>query len=351
MQNHIGSLYWVISHICNSECDHCYMCCGPRAASFTVDEAAAVIDNLPRRINHSIILSGGEVLHPRNRALLFFISGRLRARYNLPVYIQTNGDFLDASLIRDCLDHGIRHISIASMDAHHASRFGALKEKEAHMRALLKSGGLVEMKPTAGLSPDKVRRMALIKGVLRAAAPRLLEKPSFSIWGANEDLWLGGNWARGRSAESGQALLNAGHNFCGIWSGGLNFLKEGRPVQEIAVQLGYAYPCCPSTRMALGDLREDRLVSVLERAARHRVFRAIDRGKPWLGASEFGISAARARNRFKELGNVCMMCDELLALLDPDEFPASPFPVYPQNKTDAPYFTLPTYLHRSRTKL
>lgn len=327
--NEIGSLYWVITHNCNSRCAHCYMSCGPGMPSLTKDEADAVIENLPRRINCNIILSGGEVLQPDNRELLFHVAGQLLKKYGRrPLAIQTNGDFLDPAAVRECLNAGITHFSIASMDVHHPERFASLKAKESYFRNLLKNMGFAELPTVKRLSPETAELNGRISEFLRVVAPELEMRPNFAIWGANEEIWLGGNWARGRALENGLVFDEPNHNFCNIWSGGLNFLRSGSPRQEVAVQLSWLYPCCPTTRVAIADLREEPLITGLKRASRHPIFNAINNGKPWLGASEFGISTTNARNRFRELNNSCRLCDELLKHLDDDRFPPSPFDVY-----------------------
>ncbi|MBW2368094.1 MAG: radical SAM protein [Deltaproteobacteria bacterium] len=329
MKDEIGSLYWVISHRCNSQCDHCYMDCGPGSDALSFDEARAVIDNLPDRINYQIILSGGEVLHPKNRDLLFFVADGLQKKYgHRPLAIQTNGDFLNEKIIDDCVHHNITHLSIASMDEHHRSKYGSIREKRRALRSMLKGKGLVEMHPTPVLTPGKVARRSRLLKAVHMVAKNIRFKPSFTFWGANEEIWLKGNWARGRALKNGKTLYHSSHNFCNLWSGGLNFLKTGSPLQEVAVQLSYAFPCCPCSRVALADLREEQLVCALERASRHSMFRAINIGRPYLGASRGGLTPSGAHRRWKELKNICQMCDEIIVQQTKGEFPLSPLDIY-----------------------
>jgi hypothetical protein len=331
MVNEIGSLYWAITHNCNSACPHCYMDCGPEGESLTFDEAVEVIENLPRRINFNIVLSGGEVLSPKSRELLFFVTSGLLSKYGRrPLAIQTNGDFLDSETVNDCLAAGITHISVASLDRYHGGGFASVEEKELHFRRLLEEEGFVELPGIKKLSPSRAEWSGRISQLLRMFAPEIEMRPNFALWGATDDLWLLGNWTRGRAISGGLALEAAGHNFCNMWSGGLNFLEAGSPRQEVSVQLSYLYPCCPTTVVAFADLREEPLIRGLERAGRQHIFRAINQGKPWLGADQFGVAPARARWMWKKTKNVCTICDALLSELDHADFPESPFHVYTQ---------------------
>ncbi|HUM47728.1 MAG TPA: radical SAM protein, partial [Chitinophagales bacterium] len=57
--NHIESIYWVFTQLCNDLCDHCYNDSGPQGARISEEECMAIIDNLPDKVDR-IILSGGE---------------------------------------------------------------------------------------------------------------------------------------------------------------------------------------------------------------------------------------------------------------------------------------------------
>lgn len=328
MLNEIGSLYWVITHKCNGSCGHCYMDCGPDGPSLTTDEAERIVRNLPRRINHNIIISGGEVLHPANRNLLFTVTESLLRKYGRrPISLQTNGDFI-RDCIDDCVRHGVTHFSVASMDEHHNAGGERIAQKEKRHREFLKGKGMRELPPVKWLTPGTAAALGRLQQVLRFVNSQALEKPNFSIWGANEDIWLGGNWARGAALRNGLEVRDPKHNFCAMWSGGLNFLRAGSPRQEVVLQLSHLFPCCPGTRVVLGDMRDEPMTGALERAAREPVFRAINRGRPYNGAEYLGVPPSRARARLREIGNICLLCDELLGRLDHDSFPLSPFDVY-----------------------
>jgi hypothetical protein len=52
----------------------------------------------------------------------------------------------------------------------------------------------------------------------------LIEDPlSWGYWGASEDMWLGGNWVRGKSMKHDIWLKDPDHNFCTILTGARNF--------------------------------------------------------------------------------------------------------------------------------
>lgn len=329
MKDELGSLYWVISHRCNTQCDHCYMSCGPAGNSLSLEDTQAVIDNLPRRINYQIILSGGEVLHPKNRGLLYFVADGLQRKYGRrPLTIQTNGDFINRKTIKECLEYDITHLSISAMDHHHNSRYNSLNEKAAAIRRVLKEEGFAELNPRNNMTPKSVgRRLRLIKG-FQKILPWLRFKPTFTFWGADQDFWLGDYWARGEALKNGIACSDKGHNFCRLWSGGKHFLEAGSPRQEVAIQLSYAFPCCPASRVSLADLRKESLTGALNRASHHPAFRAINNGQPY-GVDSFGrIDTSWAKKRLKKLNNICLMCDELMFKTAKDDFVLSPFSVY-----------------------
>ncbi len=90
----------------------------------------------------------------------------------------------------------------------------------------------------------------------------------------------------------------------------MGFLDSGSPRQEIAIQLTKVYPCCPGTVEPLGDVAEEPLEAILERHRGDPMWEALNRGEPWGMGEHTGIDAAFARERIRELGNVCLWCDE-----------------------------------------
>ena len=133
---------------------------------------------------------------------------------------------------------------------------------------------------------------------------------SFGFWGATEDLWLGGNWARGQAMKNKLWLRDGRHNFCAILSGGKGFLGGTDLPQEISVQLWKINPCCPGTLHPMGDARIERVSEVLERVAASPIFGKINEGDPYAMGESLGISRERGLARAEQLQNICLWCDE-----------------------------------------
>jgi hypothetical protein len=197
--------------------------------------------------------------------------------------LQTNGDLLTAELLGELDSHGVCRIDVVSIDRWHRRRGRHREEVEAALRQ-------------GGWRSDEGRVVPSQRRV-------------YAFWGATEDLWLEGNWARGRALESGAARLDPEHNFCGLWSGAVNSLDEGSPAQEVAIQLYQAFPCCPATWYCLGDAREEPVEEMLRRAREEPAFRALNRGEPG-ELSAPGLAPGHGARRIRELGSVCLWCDE-----------------------------------------
>ncbi|MEY3368987.1 MAG: hypothetical protein RI973_2142 [Bacteroidota bacterium] len=288
--NHCESLYWVFTQLCNDQCDHCYNLSGPRGARISEEECMAIIGNLPEHIDR-LILSGGEPL--ADRKLLYAILDRLRERYgdSVQIMLQTNGDLLTAAILDALIEKGVTRFDIASIDRYHKHAGGRLDQLAALFEA-------------AGVRGDH-------KDPLVSKDNYLLERPlSWGYWGATEDMWLGGNWARGRAMEKGIWKRDPQHNFCTILSGARNFLGGYDDIpQEISIQLWRINPCCPGTKFPLGDARIEKVAEVLSRAAAHPVFLRLNEGNPWKMGEHLGIGEEEARVRTQALGNVCLYCD------------------------------------------
>jgi organic radical activating enzyme len=288
----IDSLYWVITHNCNDKCDHCYNSSKPKGVELSPDEAEQVISHFPTKENAPLrlIISGGEPLV--NRKLLYFCLDKLHERYgDAPQYmLQTNGDLLTESILDEILAHHITRIDIASIDRYHKAK----GERASILKSLLES---------RGFKHDD-------EGALVTLTHLTKKERSFAMWGANENFWIGGNWARGRGYEKDIHLKNPMHNFCAVTSGAKGFAGlEGTP-QEIAIQLYNLYPCCPGTRMPIADLRFDDLMESIERVKSHPMWQSLNNGDAWNMGRYKGISEADAKKRTSELGNVCLWCDE-----------------------------------------
>ncbi len=289
--NHCESLYWVFTQLCNDECDHCYNLSGPRGERISTEECMQIIEHLPARVDR-LILSGGEPLADRKK--LYAILDRLGEKYlgtGTQLMLQTNGDLLTAERLDTLLEKGVTRFDIASIDRYHKHR---------------------------GARLDKLARLFESRGVRSDENDPLVEKArylhghalSWGAWGATEDMWLGGNWARGRALETDLWKRDFEHNFCAIHSGARNFLGGYEDlVQEISIQLWKINPCCPGTRFPMGDARLDKVADVLRRVADSPVFQALNEGQPWKMGRHLGISEAEARERTRMLENICLYCD------------------------------------------
>lgn len=289
--DHAESIYWVFTHLCNDECDHCYNLSGPRGDRMTLEDCLAIVDNLPSRIDR-LILSGGEPLAERKK--LYTILEAIQERYGdspTQVMLQTNGDLLTGQRLDDILARGVSRIDIASIDRFHKKK----GERKEQLEELFKSRGMVD-----DITDPLVTKDTYLK---RDAA-------SFGFWGATEDMWLGGNWARGRAMETNVWKRNGDHNFCAILSGAKGFLGGTELPQEVSIQLWRINPCCPGTRDPMGDARTERVADVLRRVSQSPVFHKLNQGDAYGMGESIGVDGDYGLERARELGNVCLWCDE-----------------------------------------
>lgn len=289
--NRIESIYWVFTQLCNDQCDHCYNLSGPRGSRISEEECLAIIEHLPERVDR-LILSGGEPLAERKK--LYLILDRLKERYgnDTQLMLQTNGDLLTGEILDTLIEKGVTRFDIASIDRYH---------KLAGSRLI----DLAELFESRGVNGDEKDPLIKKENYLHSYPL------SWGYWGATEDMWLGGNWARGRALEKDIWKRDPEHNFCAILSGAIGFLNGGDSIpQEISIQLWAINPCCPGTKEALGDARVEKVADVLARVADHPVFQMLDRGDPYRMGESIGISEDHARARCGELKNVCLWCDE-----------------------------------------
>ncbi|MFK7972425.1 MAG: radical SAM protein, partial [Bacteroidia bacterium] len=288
--NHIESVYWVFTQLCNDTCDHCYNLSGPRGARISEEDCMAIIDNLPEKIDR-LILSGGEPL--ADRKLLYAILDKVKARYGdeTQIMLQTNGDLLNEARLDTLIEKGVTRFDIASIDRYHKAKGDRLEQ----LATLFASRNVSDEN-----SAPLIEKETYVNNTL-----------SWGYWGATEDMWLGGNWARGRAMEKKIWKKDPNHNFCKVLSGGIGFLNgsEGIP-QEISIQLWRINPCCPGTAKAMGDARVDKVSEVLERVSASPVWQALDRGEPLKMGESLGVSESHASARNQELQNVCLWCDE-----------------------------------------
>jgi Radical SAM superfamily/4Fe-4S single cluster domain len=291
--NHIQSIYWVFTQLCNDDCDHCYNDSSPFGKRISEDDCLKIIDNLPDKIDR-LILSGGEPL--ADIKLLYAILDKIKEKYQntTQVMLQTNGDLLNVEKLKTLIEKGVKRFDIASIDRYHKKAGGRLME----LADIFESCGVI------GTEKDP-----LIEG-----GHFLTENPlSWGYWGATDDMWLGGNWARGKALKNEIWLKDSKHNFCTILSGARNFLGGYDDIpQEISIQLWKINPCCPGTHFPMGDARKEKVSSVLERASKNAVFKMLNEGEPLKMGISLGISEENATIKNEEFQNICLYCDHFL---------------------------------------
>jgi len=289
--NHCESLYWVFTQLCNDICDHCYNLSGPEGSRISEEECLAIIGNLPDRVDR-LILSGGEPLAEKKK--LYVILDALKQRYwnQTQIMLQTNGDLLTGEILDTLIQKGVTRFDVASIDLYHKPK-GKHKEE------------LTRLFQSRGMSDDNTEPLIEKDTYLKR------DRISFGFWGATEDMWLGGNWARGRAMQKGVWKKDPMHNFCAILSGARGFLGGSSDIpQEISIQLWKINPCCPGTYEPLGDARKEKVVDVLERVSHSEIFERLNEGDPWRMGESIGVTEEYAKNRTQQLKNICLWCDE-----------------------------------------
>lgn len=250
-----------------------------------------IIENLPERIDR-LILSGGEPLADRKK--LYLILDRLAERYGpqTQIMLQTNGDLLTEEILDTLINKGVSRFDIASIDRYHKQAGGRLME-------------LAELFESRGVNGDEKEPLVKKENYLHQ------RELSWGYWGATEDMWLGGNWARGRALLKNNWKKDPTHNFCKILSGARNFLGGYDDIpQEISIQLWRINPCCPGTKFPMGDARTEKVAEVMERVAQSPIFQKLNEGEAWQMGASIGVSEAHAKARTQELKNICLWCDE-----------------------------------------
>ena len=292
--NHIESIYWVFTQVCNDTCDHCYNLSGPKGAKISEEECLAIIANLPDKVDR-LILSGGEPIADKKK--LYVILDALKEKYagQTQIMLQTNGDLLTPEILDTLIAKGITRFDIASIDRYHKNAGSRLMD-------------LADLFDSRGVNGEEKEPLVRKENFLHNFPL------SWGYWGANEDMWLGGNWARGRALEKSIWKRDPDHNFCSILSGAIGFLNGGDLVpQEISIQLWRINPCCPGTKDPLGDARVDKVAHALARVADSPILQMLDKGDPYKMGESIGVTESHARKRCGELGNVCLWCDEFFS--------------------------------------
>lgn len=327
------AIYWVLTWACHRKCKHCY---DDRfrpyvrdALTDVVAEGQAayehVIANLPddltwmnektgHRERTLLVMAGGELLIDGVREELFYPAlDAIQARWGdkaPKISIQTTGDVLTDDILDACLARGVESIAIASIDDYHVGMQGDKKFKFMDdIRTLMASRGVREV----SLGGEKSARL---KAPDLSRQPKPGE-PTFLFFGAQEDLWIGELWPRGRAWSNG--LSNAGYdvNFCSRWSGAKNFLKIGQAGSEIAIEPdGSIYPCCLKTKTPLGSLAEERLEDILQSVGALPAIQALNDGDPERMGAQDGLSRADFKKlsvakdgKGRDIANLCLGCD------------------------------------------
>jgi organic radical activating enzyme len=286
--NYIPSVYWVFTQLCNDTCSHCYNLSGPRGERMSLEDCLKIVQHLPDQIDR-LILSGGEPL--AEKQLLYEILKAIQEKYGdtTRVMLQTNGDLLTDKILDKLLSLGVCRFDIASIDRYHTHKNNHL----SNLRSIFQ-------KRNIPCDNDDNTSYFLQEDVI-----------SWGYWGATEDLWLGGNWARGRALETNTWTQNPAHNFCAIHSGARNFLGGHDDVtQEISIQLWKINPCCPGTKYPMGDARKDKISEILSKVSSHPVFMALNDGEPLKMGEHLGVSPIDAEKQTEKLKNICLYCDQ-----------------------------------------
>jgi organic radical activating enzyme len=286
--NYIPSVYWVFTQLCNDTCSHCYNLSGPRGERMSLEDCLKIVQHLPDQIDR-LILSGGEPL--AEKQLLYEILKAIQEKYGdtTRVMLQTNGDLLTDKILDKLLSLGVCRFDIASIDRYHTHKNNHL----SNLRSIFQ-------KRNIPCDNDDNTSYFLKEDII-----------SWGYWGATEDLWLGGNWARGRALETNTWTQNPAHNFCAIHSGARNFLGGHDDVtQEISIQLWKINPCCPGTKYPLGDARKEKISEILSKVSSHPVFMALNDGEPLKMGEHLGVSPIDAEKQTEKLKNICLYCDQ-----------------------------------------
>ena len=289
--NHIPSVYWVFTQLCNDTCSHCYNLSGPRGERMSLEDCLKIVQHLPDKIDR-LILSGGEPLAEKH--LLYEILKAIQEKYGdtTRVMLQTNGDLLTVKILDKLLTLGVCRFDIASIDRYHTHKNNHL----SNLRSIFQ-------KRNIPCDNDDNTSYFLQEDII-----------SWGYWGATEDLWLGGNWARGRALETNTWTQNPAHNFCAIHSGARNFLGGHDDVtQEISIQLWKINPCCPGTKYPMGDARTQKVSEILSKVSSHPVFMALNAGEPLKMGEYLGISPIEAEKQTEKLKNICLYCDQFFS--------------------------------------
>jgi len=325
------SIYYVLCYACHRKCVHCYEDkFRPYRRQALADVVAMAKRNAPRVIGNlpetmcyidrdeplregaheerigRIILAGGEVLmDPVREEVLYPAIAALGAKYGraggVKLVVQTTGDLITQAIIEELLAREVWMISVAGMDDFHVGLEGARRKP-----LIERLTGWFE---AAGMSASGSKT--------GSGNWQHEDGPVYSFFGATPESWIGKLWPRGRAWTNSLSKATIEDNFCGRWSGGLNFLNHRFSGSEVAIEpTGDVYPCCLKTRHPLGNLTEEQLIDIIDSVATHPAFQAINLGRPDRMGVSLGWSVEHflARSEAKTpkgnaYRNLCIGCD------------------------------------------
>lgn len=326
------SIYYVTTWLCHRTCPHCYE---DRFRPYysaelerVTDQSRAnfrrILSNFPDRMTYldrndplpaggyrekpgSVILAGGEVLlDPVRESVLYpaldMLWDRYRTNGGVKLIVQTTGDLVTPTIVRELLDHHVWLISVSGIDAFHAGlETGAAQTRLKEKLTAMFLGAGMEHQPRV------------------AAESRNADEGGryFHFFGATPDMWIGKLWPRGRAWPNGLSTAGIEENFCNRWSGGLGFLDYAYNGSEVSIDPeGNVFPCCPKTRAPVGNLLDEPLLAILDRLRGNPVWEAINAGQP----QRMGLAHGWSEERFleasttrdplgREYRNLCIGCD------------------------------------------
>jgi hypothetical protein len=321
------SIYYVMTFLCHRQCPHCYEdrfhpYYGEdleQVVSESRSNFSRIIENFPDRMTYldiedglrgkqgRVILAGGEILlDPVRETVLYPALEQLYAKYRdaggIHLVVQTTGDVLTERILRELLHLHVHVVSVSGIDAFHAGL-----EKESARETLQQK--LTSLFLAYGMQP--------LPGAPNRTGWGDEQHRYFGFFGATPDTWIGKIWPRGRAQVNALSTATLADNFCNGWSGGLNFLQYRYSGSEVSVEPnGNVYPCCMKTQLAIGNLRQEKLETILDRLIGNPVYEAISMGHP----ERMGISAGWSVDKFLEKSqmtlpggrvyqNLCIGCD------------------------------------------
>ncbi len=318
--------------LCHRTCEHCYE---ERFRPYYGEELrgvvaeseanyAKIIENLPISMMYrdlsapdgaggfqskvgSVILAGGEILLDAVRDAVLYPGIRLlREKYagsgGVKIIVQTTGDTLTPKIARELEALGVWMVSISGVDAFHKGleKEQAREELRLRCRQVLEGAGFESVNAVGENSRQPED-----------------DGHYYHFFGATPDMWIGKLWPRGRAMRNCLTTAAIEDNFCNQWSGGLNFLRSGYSGSEVSVDPeGNVFPCCVKTKKAIGNLREEKMESILGRLEGNPIYEAISMGHP----ERMGIAHGWSVEKFYEKStmkledgrlyqNLCVGCD------------------------------------------